>query len=304
MTGQELSKNDDKIYAIAEVNEALYLACHSGLYRSAAGAERRQNTYQSWMPNPSVPTLAMAASPNYAADGILLAGISGGIVLSEDGGQTWALHHFRRPLPMVTCLALSPAFASDRTVLAGTYEDGLFRSTDGGQSWQAGSLGLFDHSILCLALSPRFADDGRVFAGSGSGIYISENGGRLWHDIAMPVDDAVLSIALSPDSILFAGTESNGLLQSGDGGATWETCYRTGGAVNTILLSADHGMLALVDDSLVHSADCGAGWSRIVDGGVHALALEEDGKAILLGLDDGRIQRKALPASHRGGMEK
>ena len=294
-----MTQTDDSIYAVAEVNGSLYLARHSGLYRSPLSSVDWRNLYQSWLPNDAVPTLAIAASPHVAADGILLAGISGGIALSEDGGDTWAARHFRNPLPLVTGLALSPAFANDRTILAGTYEDGLFRSTDGGKSWQAGSFGLFDHSILCLALSPQFADDGRAFVGTGSGIYISENGGRLWHDCALPLDDAVLSLALSPDfaadRALFAGTEANGLLQSSDGGATWRVCCPMEGAVNALLLiaagSPNHRLVALVNDSLVGSTDGGASWTSVVDGGVQALTLAADSRSILLAMADGSLQR-------------
>lgn len=294
-----MTRTDDRIYALAALDGSLYLARHSGLYRAAPSGDGWRSLYGSWLADDAAPTLAIAA-----ANGLLLAGIRGGIALSEDGGGTWAARHFRNPPPLVICLALSPAFAADRTILAGTYEDGLFRSTDGGQSWQAGSFGLFDHSILCLELSPQFADDGRAFVGTGSGIYISQNGGRLWHDGALPRDDAVLSLALSPDfaadGTLFAGTESNGLLQSSDGGATWRVCCPMEGAVNALLLLADespsHSLVALVNDRLVHSADGGASWTSLVDGGVQALALEADRRAILLAMADGTVQRHRITA--------
>ena len=283
----------DAIYAIARVNESLYLACHSGLYSTSLGGEARQNLYESWLPEPTMPTPTVAA-----VDGILLAGISGGVVCFEDGGKSRAVHAFRSPPPLVACLAASPSFSDDGIVFAGSYEDGLFRSMDRGKSWQAANFGLFDHHILCLALSPQFAADGRAFVGTGSGIYHSENGGRLWHDIALPRDDAVLGIALSPgfatDSTLFVGTESSGLLKSDDGGGTWTACYRTGGAVNSVLVTANRQMIALVDDAVVHSVDGGASWHAAVAAGVQAMSLEARGDALLLGMADGSIQRKRL----------
>ncbi len=125
----------------------------------------------------------------------------------------------RRPIalppPFVHSLAVSPQFAQDGVVLAGTMEDGVFRSGDRGAQWAAWNFGLLDLSVLCLSMSPAYADDETVFAGTDSGIFRSMNGGRAWRELEFPPDWApVLSLALSPgfgaDGMLFAGTEFGG----------------------------------------------------------------------------------------------
>ena len=217
----------ERTNSLLAAGDAVYAARQSGLYRIGASGEE-QNLYQSWLPDQDLPTLAIAADHD-----LLLAGINGGVARSPDGGASWEAHQFRAPAPLVTCLALSPGFEDDGCALAGTFEDGVFRSTDSGETWRAVNHGLFDHSIYALALSPRFADDGLVYVGTGSGIYRSENGGRLWWDLTMPAgDETVLSLALAESGALYAGCEAHGLLRSKDGGENWETLLETDGAVN------------------------------------------------------------------------
>jgi len=209
----------DRIYTIAEVDGACFLARQSGLYRLASSNGAARNLYQGWQPEEEIATLDIAMSPRFPQDGLILAGLNGGVARSEDGGATWAALAMRSPAPLVTCLALSPAFASDPRVMEGSYEDGIFRSDDAGQGWAAFNFGLFDHKIFCLALSPDYPVDGVVMAGTSSGLYRSDNGGRLWQDLTMPAgDEAVLSLAFSPeyadDRTILAGTESQGLLRS------------------------------------------------------------------------------------------
>ena len=171
----------ERTNGLLATDDLIYAARQSGLHRLTADGDNSRSLFESWLPGQDVPTLAIAAYGE-----LLLAGIKGGVARSADGGASWEAQQFRAPAPLVTCLALSTAFDDDGVVLAGTFEDGVFRSTDGGISWRAVNHALFDHSIYALALSPGFAHDGIVYAGTGSGVYRSENGGRLWWDLTMP----------------------------------------------------------------------------------------------------------------------
>ena len=223
--------------------------------------------YQSWLPDQELPTWAIAA-----AGDLLLAGINGGVARSQDGGANWSAQPFRAPAPLVTCLALSPAFEEDGCALAGTFEDGVFRSSDGGESWTAVNHGLFDHSVYALALSPHFADDGIAYAGTGSGIYASENGGTLWWDLTMPAgDETVLSLALAESGALYAGCEAHGLLRSCDAGDSWEVLLETDRRDKRFGARERGVIIAQVDDGVLLSRDDGASWSEISGGecGLH-----------------------------------
>jgi len=279
----------DRTNCLLEQGETLYAARQSGLYRMSATGDDAPSLYETWLPGQDLPTLAMAASGD-----LLLAAINGGVARSEDGGASWQARQFRAPAPLVTCLALSAAFDCDSCALAGSFEDGVFRSTDGGVNWRAVNHGLFDHSIYALALTPDFADDGVAYVGTGSGIYRSDNGGRLWWDLTMPAgDETVLSLALSESGALYAGCESHGLLRSADGGANWETLLATEGAVNGLALAACGSIVAQVDDRALQSHDDGASWSETAAEPVDCLALGADGKSLLLAMADGSIRRVA-----------
>ena len=302
MSGRSEHMEADRTHSVIERGSALYVARQSGLYRYDGEDGRQQDLYKSWQPDQAVPTMAVALSPTFTADGLIVAGINGGVARSADAGASWDALPFRWPPPLVTCLALSPTFECGGIMLAGTYEDGMFRSTDGGRSWGAFNFGLFDHNVYCLALSPAFADDGAAFSGTSTGIYWSENGGRFWNALPMPSgDETVLSLALSPtfpaDKTLYAGTESQGLLRSCDGGASWQRTHLPEGAVNGVVTfeATDGGsrLIAQIDDSVVVSRDDGGSWRELVESDVHALAAGRDG-SLLLGMADGSVRRETV----------
>ena len=280
----------DRTNGLLAAGGDFYAARQTGLYRVDGAGRDSQDLYRSWLPDQDVPTLAIET-----VDSLLLAGINGGVARSKDGGRSWNAHQFRFPAPLVTCLAISPGFSSDGLVLAGTFEDGVFRSTDGGESWGAVSHGLFDHSIYALVLSPGFADDGLVYLGTGSGLYKSENGGRLWWDMTMPSgDETVLSLALSVGGVLYAGSESHGLLRTSDGGANWETILETEGAVNAVALAGDGTLIAQVDDRVCQATDGGANWVEVVAADVDCIALDSGGKTLYLAMADGSIHQQSI----------
>ena len=280
-------KRMDRTHSLVAHGSAIYAARQSGLYRIAAPGNE-QSLFSAWLPDQAMPGLAIAID---AGGDLLLAGIQGGVARSTDGGANWEAIPLRSPAPLVTCLAAVPDFASGGCVLAGTFEDGIFRSTDGGATWLAVNHGLFDHSIYALALSRRFSADGVVFAGTGSGIYASDNGGRLWRDLTMPAgDETVLSLALAENGALYTGTEAHGLLRSCDAGDSWETLLETEGAVNAIALADAAQIVAQVDDRVMRSMDDGETWTEMVAEGVGCLSL--DGEDLLIAMSDGSIHRQ------------
>ncbi len=277
----------DRAHSVVAEGGTIYAARQSGLYRINAPGNV-QSLFRSWLPDQAMPTLALAIAD---ASGLMLAGISGGVARSSDGGESWLAIPLRAPAPLVTCLAAAPGFAAGGCILAGTFEDGVFRSTDGGATWLAVNHGLFDHSIYALTLSPRFAEDRLAYAGTSSGIYKSENGGRLWQDLSMPAgDDTVLSLALAECGALYAGCEAQGLLRSSDNSDKWETLLETDGAVNAIALADDSRIIAQVNDGVLGSSDGGASWKETVAGAVDCIALA--GESILLAMSDGSIRQE------------
>ena len=217
--------------------------------------------------------MAIAMSPDFASDRTVFAGVPGGILRSFDGGEHWDVVQLPSPPPVISALVISPDYARDGILLAGTLEDGVFSTSNRGGNWVAWNFGLLDLNTICLAISLDFARDETLFVGVDSGIFRSTNGGRAWREVDFALDLApVLSLALSPayseDGVLFAGTESHGLYRSEDGGRNWMRLGedRIHGAVNAILLSPEFpkkaDVLVMLSDGLLLSRDGGRSWTE------------------------------------------
>lgn len=217
-------------------------------------------------PPPTVSALAI--SPDFGQDGVLLAGtMEDGVFRSGNRGYTWAAWNFGLLDLAIFTLAISPNFAADETLFAGV-ESGLFRSTNGGRAWREITLPVGYEPVLSLALSPAYAQDGT----------------------------------------LFAGTESQGLLRSTDRGTTWTQVVTTDRPVNGLLLASNFPampyVLALQEHALLLSPDAGQTWGEYpteLSGMSTVLALTDltPGASLLIGTTRGEVVPLVLPTGFR-----
>jgi photosystem II stability/assembly factor-like uncharacterized protein len=259
------------IHPFQNPNPGIWAACASGLYYSHDLAKTWQYAYESLLGDSQLPASALALAPTTPGSWLLLSGGPGGVLRSEDHGGTWKIFRLPGPVPVITALAVSPAFAQDGTAFAATEQDGVFVTYNYGSSWTSWNFGLLDVQAFTLAVSPQYPTDRQVFVGVSTGLFRSQNRGRSWQPIELPGGyDAVLSLALSPafgqDGLGFTGTESSGLLRTEDGGSTWKSCTHElpEGAINRIALDPDYparpALVALVEDQLFISRDQGSHW--------------------------------------------
>ena len=128
---------------------------------------------------------------------------------SEDGGQSWE----ERPVPApLIGLALSP---EDPRALIASSPNGLLSSRDGGASWRSlpGPPGL-------LAWS---AAEQLYLAGADGTVSLSSDEGRSWKAVG-GLPDAPAAFG-SGEGRLLAATHSGEILESGDGGSSWESRF-------------------------------------------------------------------------------
>ena len=266
---------DDFIYALAAQGDTVFAACASGLYRSDDGGETWVLATESLGLSEAVPSTALALAPEAAHEESVFAGMAGGMLRSADGGRTWVLGTAPAPPPTITALVISPDYAEDGVLLAGTMEDGILRSADRGWRWTPWNFGLLDLSIYSLGISPDFREDETLFAGAETGVFRSTNGGRAWREVDLPVGfETVLSLAVSPSSSKTApcmrGPSSKGLLRSSDGGANWQPVGDGlfDGPVNAVLLAAGQSggldAAVLCNSAAWLSRDGGVSWSPIL----------------------------------------
>ncbi len=118
----------------------------------------------------------------------------------------------------VYAVALSPAYATDRTLFAGTNGSGVFRSADGGATWQAVNQGLTATDVRAVALSPAYATDRTLYAGTEGGVFRSRDGGATWQAVNNGlantyVEAVALSSAYATDRTVYAGTSGGGVFR-------------------------------------------------------------------------------------------
>jgi photosystem II stability/assembly factor-like uncharacterized protein len=134
------------------------------------------------------------------------------------------------------CVAASPD-ARDR-VLCGTFDAGVLLSLDGGASWERVGAETLPDAVTSLAVSPHDSDV--VYAGTEpSAVFRSTDGGETWAEL-----DGLTSLSSEPEwafpprphthhvrwiepdpadpDHLYVSVEAGALVQTRDGGRTWE----------------------------------------------------------------------------------
>lgn len=164
---------------------------------------------------------------------ILAGGVSGGIWLSEDGGQSWSRRTALNALPSCVSIAqdtrpghtdtwyyLSGELYGNSTAAEGAFYfgDGAFKSTDGGLTWAP--LGATDNGSpesftedwqLCyrIVTNPAATQD-EVYAATYGAIYKSINGGTSWTTTLSAANSQASDIAVSSTGTLYATISSEG----------------------------------------------------------------------------------------------
>jgi photosystem II stability/assembly factor-like uncharacterized protein len=216
--------DETKVAQLAVANNgALFAAVGTIIERSPNGGQSW--TYLAKLP-PGFEVTALAVSPNFSPDGIVLVGgnySNGQILRSADGGQTWQVVFDGAALEGasdVGAIAISPDFGRDQTAYAWLQYAGLLRSTDAGQTWTlvpSDNSGAF---AQMLAVGP----DGRLYLGAlYGGLNVSDDSGQSWQDLTanLPGERTWSSaLAFGPNNSLFLGTDV-GIYRSLDGGQSW-----------------------------------------------------------------------------------
>ncbi len=213
----------------------------------------------------------LAISPGYARDETVFVSHGGGISTSQQDGD-WVGRAVDPSGPVyVRSLGVSPDFAIDRMLYAGTnyYTDAtnnVYRTDDGGGTY-APLTAAIDATVWRLVVSASRGGERAVFAGTEKGAWRSRDGGLTWERLGV-LRPAVFALAMSPafdvDRTVFVGAANAGVFRSTDGGTTWSRATAGIGdpVIEALGISPDFAV-----DRTVFAATKSGGVYRTTDGG-------------------------------------
>lgn len=229
-----------------------------------------------------------------------------GLVLSQDGGVTWAVPGQGFAGRGSRSVAFDPT--DSRRIYAGALNgNSFFKSTDGGLTWSVrhfGTPAVYVISVTVDPLSPNtvyagtqneglfkssdFGETwkstgtglsgaityltpdpsrgGRLFASTATAFYLSEDGGATWTNI-MNLPAWTVSIDPNRPSNVYATARTGGVFRSFDGGHTWQ-------GINTGITNLTMGRSAPVivdpgDPQTLYVGSEGGGVLKSLDEGGH-----------------------------------
>lgn len=215
------------VCAPSSVSRLVTLPGAAGLGANDCGFYESSDGGTSWSASPGSPwSQAFAVDPRDPQ--VMLSAVEvywneSKVKRSVDGGQTWtwcgAFPVEGGTSTSAHDLLFDPT--SSLRVYAVTY-NGLFMSVDSCASWSPRSSGL---PLSCGPVTRILAQPVapyRMLAATWCGLYLSTTGGRNWSPVG-PAGESISDLTADPDypAVFYAGTATQGVLQSADGGLTW-----------------------------------------------------------------------------------
>jgi photosystem II stability/assembly factor-like uncharacterized protein len=227
-------------------DKALYIATHSGLFRSAPGESTATRVDA---PEQDLMGFSIAGPDHFVASGHPGPGMDAppnlGMIESTDRGRTW------KTLSLSGEADLHLLRASGNTAYA--YDGTLRVSTDGGRTWEQRDA---PDQLIDIAIDP--ADDEHVLASTGGGVRASSDGGRTWTDTTLA---APALLAWAQGAGPFAIDGNGRVLRSRDGGMKWKAGGTYQGQPAAFAADAsDTIYVALGDGAVEASIDGGRTW--------------------------------------------
>ncbi len=253
-----------------------FAAVFSGQVNNSVGMQRRVGAFvrpegdTAWtvVPNTNTLSFGVGFSQNRAARRYYVCG-GNGLFRTENDGASWRMLTNWKTMEVLS-VVVDPVTP---TTLYITTPFGIFRSADDGATWQEATRGMKKWFVERMAIDRK--DPSHLYAAGEDDIYASTNRGSLWTPLHVGAKE-VRSIFqhLRDRSVLFAGTEDEGIRVSRNGGKTWGTAAGTEGSNILAFASSGDGKNIFAGGyktGVWKSTDDGRSWKHVSD----ALNIEE-----------------------------
>lgn len=226
-------------------------------------------------------------------DRIFTGGAPFGVAYLLDTAEQWQAAWQEGAEEAILAFAVAPDYSDSGVILAGSEGDGVLRSRDRGFRWMPTNFGLRNLTVLTIAWAPPMEEEAWprwqvVFAGTEEGIYRSPNAGLGWKR-SQSADAAYQTVAIAPDvhrsGQVLAGTETDGLWQSCDGGRSFAAVESAPQQVNALIAlprtAGSAGGAAgwlLSDDTQLWRSPDGETWTPVEGSSPALCLLEADGR--------------------------
>lgn len=186
-----------------------------------------------------------------------------GINKSTDDGEHW----IELSDPTLDTKLTLLSFSKDGTTLFAGTQSGLNRSEDGGTTWYPSFDGGAKTGVHSLLYVP---DRGCLYAGTSGGVFLKKYPGAPWEITRAGININSLAVGGGFPSVLFAGTETMGVLKSTDGGYNWiqvtmslpQRCL----SVFVPSFTSNTIYAAIFGYGVIKSVDAGVTWDLISNG--------------------------------------
>ncbi len=235
--------------ALNPVDEALYIATHTGLFRMEQGADaadrvgdRRQDTMGFTIAGPD--RFLGSGHPDFSDDLPPLLGL----IQSRDRGSSW------EPISLLGQADFHVLRATGDSTIHGYDSSGgrLMISDDGGETWRVRR----PPPLLDLVVDPD--EPSRIIATSERGMIVSTDDGRTWRPLGGP--PALLTWPRR--DALYALSLGGHMRISRDGGASWARAGSVDGRPEAMTAPAPNRLIVALEGGIFrNSTDGGQTWT-------------------------------------------
>ena len=200
-----------EVKALLAVDQEVFAGTGDGVYRL-------RHSDDHWIPVTTGLDDILVHALARSADGTLFAGTSGkGLFRFSPRSSGWVrLHHgLKDHEGLIENFIRVLVIDHDQSIVAGTFDGGVFRSADAGMTWRPISRALPNDSIRGIVSSDR-----TLVVATGNGIFKTVDQGKQWTPVNKGLTNQAIQVLIgSKETGLYAGT-SSGVFRSDDG-SSW-----------------------------------------------------------------------------------